>query len=34
MEKMQPTQITVKPTYYEATTQHQNQLNINQQSQF
>jgi len=22
MEKMQPTQITVKPTYYEATTQH------------
>jgi len=24
MEKMQPTQITVKPTYYEATTQHQN----------
>jgi len=24
MEKMQPTQITVKPSYYEATTQHKN----------
>jgi len=34
MEKMQPTQITVKPSYYEATTQHQNQLYINQQNHF
>jgi len=24
MEKMQPTQITVKPSYNEATTQHKN----------
>jgi len=34
MEKTQLTQITVKPSYNETTTQHKNQLNFNQHLQF